>query len=158
MSGRTRTPSNVVLLRGNPGHRPLPEDEPQPEPGMPKVPVWLNGTARAAWMELRPLLEKIKVVTEADRKALELLCDAYSEYRAYREVVRREGATYQVTTKRGGTMYRMRPEVAAAQDAWKRTRAMLAEFGLTPAARSKVKVLKETADDPYERYRRKRKG
>lgn len=158
MPGPPRTPSNVVALTGNPGHRKAPKAEPQPELGMPDSPDWLDTEARAAWTELKPVLEKIRVVTEADAKALELLCDAYSEYRACREVVKREGATYALKTKKGEAMHRVRPEVAQGQDAWKRVRAMLAEFGLTPAARSKVTVLKETADDPYERFRRNRQG
>jgi P27 family predicted phage terminase small subunit len=158
MSGPPPQPSNVVALKGNPGKRPRNEDEPQPDEGMPKCPVWLDGKAKAAWSELQPLLEKIKVVTEADRKSLELLCDAYSEYREARAAVKKLGATYETVNKAGSVMYRTRPEVAIAQDAWKRVRAMLCEFGLTPSARSKVKVLKGEPDDPYERYRRKRKS
>lgn len=153
MVGRKPKPTALKVLQGNPGKRPLNKREPKPPAGMPKCPTWLDGMARAAWLELAPLLEQTKVVTESDRKALELLCDAYSEYRRTREIVRKQGATYEALTEGGSIMIRPRPEVTMAQDAWKRVRAMLQEFGLTPSSRSKIQVVQDAAEDPYEAFR-----
>ena len=80
----------------------------------------------------------MKVMTMADRKALELLSLAYQEYREASDVIAREGATYETTTENGNTMIRPRPEVRLRAESWRRTSTMLQEFGLTPAARSRV--------------------
>lgn len=42
-------------------------------------------------------------------------------------------------------------------DAWKRIRAMLGEFGMTPAARSKVTINTPAEEDPFEAFMKKRK-
>ena len=49
-------------------------------------------------------------------------------------------------------MVRTRPEVAIRADADRRFRAYLVEFGLTPAARSKVKISDQKAKDPRARF------
>lgn len=46
--------------------------------------------------------------------------------------------TYETTTPTGSVMFRTRPEVALANDAWRRATVMLQQFGLTPASRPKV--------------------
>ena len=139
MRGRRPLPTSVKAFRGNPGKRPLPEHEPVPESGTPQCPSWLGGRSKAAWREIAMQLESMRVLTLADRKALELLVDVYSEYRDAREIVRRQGATYESATQTG-TIIRPRPEVAIASDAWKRMNRMLVEFGLTPAARSRLSI------------------
>lgn len=87
------------------------------------------------------------VLTLADGKALELLCDAYAEYREARSVCEREGMTYESVSEHG-SMWRARPEVAIASDAWRRIASMLREFGLTPSSRTKVQTTGEGADKP----------
>jgi P27 family predicted phage terminase small subunit len=42
-------------------------------------------------------------------------------------------------------------------DAWKRIRAMLSEFGMTPASRSKVGASGPSEADPLEEFLKKRK-
>ncbi len=79
------------------------------------------------------------VLTLADGKALELLCSVYAEYRDARDVIDRQGATYESHTQ-NGKIVRARPEVAIASDAWRRIRAMMTEFGLTPSSRSRIAV------------------
>ncbi len=152
MPGPPKTPTNLTLLRGNPGKRPINKNEPQPEAKRPRMPRWLGGKAKWAWKELVPLLEDMRVLTVADKKALELLCDAYQTYRDARQVVIEEGSVYSYVNREGDEIFKIRPEVHIAQESWKMVRQMLQEFGLTPAARTKVSVkeLKET--DPGEEF------
>ncbi|MEX9782373.1 P27 family phage terminase small subunit, partial [Providencia manganoxydans] len=42
-------------------------------------------------------------------------------------------------------------------DVWKRIRAMLSEFGMTPAARTKVSAKGPEQEDPLEAFLKKRK-
>jgi len=137
MAGRKPVPTHIKIVRGNPGKRALPATEPRPAAGIPKMPGKLSTRARRAWKSIGPELERMGVLTVADGTALELLCDAYAEWRDARDVVIRDGATYETVSKHG-TMTRTRPEVAIASDAWRRIAVMLREFGLTPSSRTKV--------------------
>ncbi|EQB9157617.1 P27 family phage terminase small subunit, partial [Morganella morganii] len=46
---------------------------------------------------------------------------------------------------------------AMKADAWKRIRAMLSEFGMTPAARQKVTINTPAEEDPFEAFLKQRK-
>jgi len=104
---------------------------------VPPCPSHLRGVARDAWVRIGAQLAALRVITDADGAALELLSLAYAEYRRALAVVERRGATYATRTA-NGLIVRKRPEVGIAGDAWRRVKAMLVEFGLTPAARTRV--------------------
>jgi P27 family predicted phage terminase small subunit len=140
MAGRKPTPTAIRELRGNPGKRALPANEPVAEPSMPLYPSYFTDDQRDAWNDLAERLFGMKVLTEGDAMALELLVVAYTEWRYAVATVEEEGSTYCTTTESGDRMYRARPEVAIASDAWRRISSMLREFGLTPSARTKVSV------------------
>lgn len=147
MAGRKPTPSHLRILKGNPGKRAANRREPKPTKGVPRMPAHLTPKAKSAWKSIGPELARMGVLTLADGPALELLCDAYAEYRAARDVVRADGATYESVSVHGA-MTRVRPEVAIAADAWRRVASMLREFGLTPSSRTKVAVAGDGADAP----------
>lgn len=158
MTGRPRKPTALRVLQGNAGKRPLPKREPKPKRGIPSPPSWLSTRAKAVWRELGGQLDVVGVLTVQDRRALELLCDAYDEWRSAREKILEHGATYESVTDAGGLAIKPRPEVAQASDAWKRVRAMLLEFGLTPAARAKVSASEPEPEDPFEELLRRGKS
>ncbi len=54
-------------------------------------------------------------------------------------------------------MIKAHPSAAMKADAWKRIRAMLSEFGMTPASRAKVSIDKQAEEDPFEAFLKKRK-
>lgn len=164
MAGRRPVPTAQKIIRGNPGRRPINENEPVPPAGKVACPSWLPAEGKKAFRELVKVLgdQGMKVLTTADRLALTLLCDAFATYRqaqkdlemaALDELLRKKVAaveagrdvedvtvsslTYESPTPTG-TIVRPRPEVAIAAEAWRRVARMLLEFGLTPAARSKV--------------------
>lgn len=162
MRGRKPKPSHLKAVAGNPGKRPLNKNEPQPEKGVPVCPSWLSPKAKIVFREIGGMLDELGVMTRADRRALELLCDAYATYREASEFVRKHGFTYESKTITGvdeagnqivSTINRRYPEVDIASDAWKRIKSMLIEFGMTPSSRSRISVNKEpSADDKAEQY------
>lgn len=135
---RKPVPTPLKLLRGTARNDRTNPREPQPKRGAPPIPRGLHRRAAATWKRLAPMLDRSGVLTEADATALELLCDALSDYHQASEVLRKEGSTYTTTTPAGDVMHRPRPEVAQRNDAWQRVAKMLSEFGLTPSSRSKV--------------------
>lgn len=160
MPGPPRKPTRLKKLQGNPSRRPLPQKEPQYQVGLPERPRWLKGLAGKCWSSLTPLLLQAKVATIGDAVALEMVCDAYMEYRAARAKVLKLGMTYEqkILVREDEDSHtevlqiRERPEVKIASDAWKRLRSGLAEFGLTPASRSKVESLMEQQEDELDKF------
>ena len=152
MPGPPRKPSAMREL-GPPLHRKKNKSEPKPDLlKNPAPPHWLTRKGKAAWRNLAPLLSKLKVLTEADRKTLELLCDAYSEFRENRQVIIDQGPTYTTTTPTGDVMVRPRPEVAMYQDAFKRLFPLMQHFGMTPASRTKISTGEGVKADPAEEF------
>lgn len=140
MAGRRPTPTELKLVRGNPGKRAINKNEPKPARRIPSAPVHLTNEAQVAWGRLTVLLDRMGVLTEADGFALERLCDCYAEILALRELVDLQGRTYETTSTQGELVLKANPAVAMLADVDRRFKSYLVEFGLTPAARSKVQV------------------
>jgi P27 family predicted phage terminase small subunit len=138
MAGRRPKPTALKILEGNPGHRPLNLREPKPPKGVPVCQIMSSEKSQVTYAALATQLDAMGVLTTADSSALELLADVLTEYRQARDVVQSKGPTYPCKTKNNGLMNRIRPEVRIAESAMKRALSMLTEFGLTPAARTKV--------------------
>lgn len=151
--GRRPSPTKLRVVQGNRGKRPINKKEPKPLRKLPPAPEHLTAIAREAWDRFAPMLFKLGVLTEADVIGLERLAECYAEVRTLAEVIEKEGHTYETTTQTGDMIVRRRPESAQLADADKRLRAYLVEFGLTPAARSKVTAdPNEEEHDPAEDY------
>jgi P27 family predicted phage terminase small subunit len=102
-------------------------------------------------------LDAVGVMTTLDGKALELLIEAYTEYRQHCDVLTEEGYTYKTVSATGEDIVKAHPAAVMKSDAWKRIRAMLSEFGMTPASRSKVGASGPVEADPLEEFLKKRK-
>src|SRR5580700_3724674 len=114
MRGRKPTPTQLKVIRGNPGKRRLNSaGEPKPVRGQPVAPALLSEKARVAWDQIAPMLDRMGVLTEADEMALQMLCEAYVDYIEAREELRAFGSKYYTTTTQtGGTMHRVHPAVS----------------------------------------------
>jgi P27 family predicted phage terminase small subunit len=144
MSGRRPLPTATKELQGTLERSRINPNEPKPALTVPMAPDWMPDEVKAIFNELALHFADMRVLSQADGKALELLADAYHEYRQARQFIHANGETYESPTKDGGKIIRAYPQVGIASDAFKRVRAMLIEFGATPAARSKVNVLPES--------------
>jgi len=137
MRGRKPQPTALRILRGNPGRRPLPPDEPAPAPldAGEAAPDWLADDARAEWARLVPLLTRCGVLTETDRSALTAYCDAWGTWKEASTQIRRFGM---VLKTKDGKLPVVSPYVRIAHDSLTQMRAFLIEFGMTPSSRVRV--------------------
>lgn len=140
MAGRRPTPTALKLVTGNPGKRALNKKEPKPAAKAPPCPAHLDDDAKSVWKRLCTLLKKMGVLTEADGLALERLCDCYSDILRCRELIERDGRTYTTIDQNSNTLIKNNPAVNQLRAADAQFKSYLVEFGLTPAARSKVIV------------------
>lgn len=149
---RPTKPTALKVLQGTqrPGRVNRSEPKPLAMPLSRRPPTWLSPRGKTAWREIVPVLRRMGVVTVADPLALSMLADAVGEYREARTVVIEEGATY--WTEGQSRMLRPRPEVAIASDAWRRSKQLLTEFGLTPASRGRVSGSPEKDEDPLDTW------
>lgn len=160
LSGPPPTPTVLRLLKGNPGKRKLPKKEPKPPEVDPAKPAHIakDRVASAEWDRLVALTttKNARVLTVADGPMLEATVLAYSSLRESERVIHAEGMTYETKNPAGSLMYRKRPEVEIAADAWRRYVVGLTHFGLSPATRTKVKTSEPEGDD-LEAWQRKRR-
>src|SRR5262249_6742879 len=142
MRGRKPSPTQLKLLRGDPGKRPIrAAGEPMPGHVLPEPPARLSARAKAAWDQIAPILSGMGVLTEADAVALELLCAAYADYSEARDELSAFGSNYyETTTQTGGTRGGLLPAVSVMQEADRRMRNWLVEFGQTPSTRSRIQI------------------
>ncbi|WP_447879936.1 phage terminase small subunit P27 family [Serratia fonticola] len=157
MSGPPRTPTHLRLVKGNPSKRPINKDEPKPTSGVPPTPKHFNKQEKYWFKRLGDQLDEIGVITVLDGMALELLVGAYVEWRKHRDVIDQEGDSYKTTTSTGDMIIRAHPQVAMMDKAANRVAKMMAEFGMSPASRSKVGSPGTSEADPLEEFLKKRK-
>lgn len=145
-------PSQLALVKGNPGKRALNAKEPKANGKLGAPPEWLDTRGKAAWRSLATIIGDMRLESASDRKALELLCGAYAEYREADDEVRRSGITYARKTATGEVVITTHPAVVIRADAMRRVHRMLLEFGLTPSARSRVSAKEGESLDPLSEF------
>jgi P27 family predicted phage terminase small subunit len=144
LRGPAPKPSAIEKLEGNPGHRAINTREPMPAPGEPKMPAQLDAAARMEWRRLVPILQRMRVLTEADGLALANLCADVSLLMRAQESLAKTG----LFIKNPKTeMVHQNPVLNLIRVTTDRVTRGLREFGLTPASRSKVQAVEETKDD-----------
>lgn len=126
MAGRKPTPTSLKLVRGNPGKRRLPENEPKPA-GMATMPKFLTGRAAAIWKEYAPELIRLGLLTSLDGYSFAVWCSLTAQYEENEAM-------------NAGRLAQMR--------------GLAACFGLEPASRARLSPggAEEPEDDPAEAY------
>ncbi len=168
--GRRPLPTSVKKLRGNPGKRKLSNDEPTPAVKDPICPKGLSEEAKKEWDEIVPILREMKVLTEADAKALAAYCHNFMRWMQAEKEVEERGILIDepivkrstepdhktgrpvVTEEIVGYRTKKNPAVNISNEAQKLMKSFLIEFGMTPAARTKIRIEKPAEKDPFEEY------
>lgn len=175
-----KTPTNIAELRGNPGRRPLPEGEPQLELKLLPCPDFYHEDSihRRVWDELALVLFNMGVLTEGDELALQWLVEPVAEYwHAWRMVYvedllggDRSKVIYEpfyekVTQGKNASgdvidtyEQKFKPAVKLMESTWKRAQVQMIQFGMTPAARTKVKTMVKKIEDPMANLRQRNRG
>ena len=111
--------------------------------GIPDPPIRLTGKTKDAWNYLAPILLELGVLTQVDGMGLLVLCRAAADYLAS---LKKVASGNDVKTKKGQDYWNMRSSALAKSEA--RLLKLLGEFGLTPGARSRLRLQpKEEEDD-----------
>jgi len=111
----------------------------------PKTPEHLDAISRETFDRLARRLEQLGVISDLDEISLEMLAEAWEDYKAARSIIKKLGPTYESETATG-TIRRPNPEVAIMQEAWNRVFKLIQHFGLTPSSRARVGKSEEVED------------
>jgi P27 family predicted phage terminase small subunit len=151
--GRRPKPTHLKIVTGNPGKRPLPENELRPpmRNSLPKPPPHLLPEAVKEWKRLARSVTLLGLVSELDLGAFAAYCQAYGRWAqaerhlaalAVQDPSGRAGLL--VRTKAGGVT--ANPLVWVARNAANDMVRYAAEFGFTPSSRTRI-----TASAPIHR-------
>ncbi len=123
-------------------------EEMAPAPGTPIRPKWLDAEAKREWDRVVPQLAELGVLADIDGSMLADYCAAHA-------LAVKAAAQYQ----REGLMLRTpfgpqkHPMIKVAQEARGQARLLAGEFGLSPSARSRVKLKEKPPEtDPTEAF------
>lgn len=160
-AGRKGKPAGLRLIEGRGGGRDSGGREVKPSPGFTRLPPVkpqdMTPKAAEMWDTLIDELQRLQVTKPIDSPALEMACETYSRWHAARQM-RIDASARTVTFKaEGGDLVTMTldsdgagllgrnsqgwttaPWVGVEERAVKEFRAWCSEFGLTPAAESKI--------------------
>lgn len=139
MRGRKPTPTNLKLIRGNPGKRPIRMDEFRPERGIPSCPRHLKGEARKEWKRITEELDKYGMISAVDRGALAIMCSCWGRYVAAEEMIEKAAESAPgsagLFVKSPNNFPIQSPWLAVSNKAMEQYKSYCTEFGLTPASR-----------------------
>lgn len=150
--GPPPSPTAIHLLRGNPGKRPLPENEPQPELALPKPPANLSPAAKREWHKTGKKLLALGVISELDPGAFAIYCQNYTDWLATIEKLNKTGM---LLKRHDGDIY-VNPLFKIAAELQAASMRALIEFGMTPSSRTRVKAIPRRQKDEAEEFLRGR--
>lgn len=138
-------PDAWKAMAGNPGRRPLDlESGPQFEVGAPVRPDFLDEGACAEWDRIVPELERAGLLTKVDGAQLALYCQAYSRWRKaelkLQAAERSEDCGSGMIVRTPNGFESLSYWLVISNKAQEQLHRYLAEFGLSPSARAKVRA------------------
>jgi len=121
--------------------------EPKPIAGRPTCPEHIasDAIAKACWIATCDTLEAMSILTQADQSVLALYCSTYAQWRWLAEYVK-EGNVREISEKGGVTTS---PEAQQVHKYADRLVKLMAELGLTPSARSRIRVVGDEPQDAF---------
>ncbi len=147
MRGRHPKPTRLKQLTGNPGKRPLNQNEPKPEPSVPDCPKELGLLAQQEWNRLVAELGPLRLLTALDRGALASYCGAYA---LWAEAIEKIGE-YGAMIKAPSGFPVQSPYLAIANRQTEIMMRIASEFGFTPASRSRISTPSKAEPSLFDR-------
>jgi len=141
---RRPKPTALRALDGNAGHRPANGREPSPDLAFPDAPTYLDARGREEWVNLGRELFRCKMLTRLDRANLASYCAAVSRLEKSEVALRkweRVAEGDKLTAKEmGRAVFMMNATSGKRRLAAQEVHRLGAEFGMTPSARSKIRI------------------
>lgn len=115
----------------------------QPPSGVPDRPAHLDAVAGAEWDRIVSMLVESGVLTRIDGVGLEAYCTNYAMALWFQGVASKAPM---IRTPKGAL--KINPAVTEARKYWQLVRQFLSEYGMTPAARTRVSAEQGRSEPP----------
>lgn len=129
--GNPKKPTALKILQGTRDKSREPKNEPKPMIRIPNPPKFLSIPAKEEWERISKELYTLGLLSEMDRSALSLYCQAWGR------IVEFEGMIAAETDQ--DEMFKI---IKMLDKTYTHARLFLTEFGMSPASRSKISVKK----------------
>ena len=146
--GRKPKPTHLKVVTGNPGRRPLNQQEIEPprRRSPPKPPPHLLPEAKAEWRRLAPSLSLLGILTDLDVSPFAAYCQSYARWvqaeRLLAGLAEQDGTgrdAMLIKTRAGGVT--PNPLIWVARNAASDMLRYATEFGFTPSSRTRVHAM-----------------
>ncbi len=145
MAGRKKKPTHLKAVQGTTRKDRDNPNEPVPSTGVAVAPGNLSERGAELFASTSAILDGMGIATPDDVSALSLLAFRLDQIEQLQVLVEDGGYTY----KTDAGLIKANPAVGQLSDAMRHAQSLLAEFGLTPAARSKVSAGKKAEENPF---------
>ena len=132
MPNNKRKPTQLKVLQGTARADRLNPDEPCPDIEYPDPPEFLLPAARDEWDRIVPILIDLKMISKADQVALALYCQTWGRILEVENILKGD--------LDADTHLKYLRISNSLND---QARKFITEFGLSPASRSRVSVIKK---------------
>ena len=139
--GPQPVPSEMKRLKGNPGHRPISDDEPKPlvSPGVPDPPDWIESYAKDIWGVLAPELHRRGLLTGLDLTTWAAYCQSYARWRTAEEWLSEHDETIELRDRKNKVRNVIRASACqTSREALADMNRFGSQFGLSPSARTSI--------------------
>lgn len=145
MAGRKKKPSHLKAVQGTSRPDRDNPNEPIASPGVAAAPELLSGRGAEIFAQLSAILEGMGIASPDDVHALGMLAQRLEQIEVLTVQIEDGGYTYRTSAG----LWKGNPAVVMRSDAMRHAQSLLSEFGLTPAARSKVSAGKPVEQNPF---------
>lgn len=145
MAKRAVKPTQLKVLEGNPGKRPLPKDEFTPEPGC-KSPPNLNKVEQEQWDYYAPQLDNAGLLAKMDKGTLANFCRVQARIEEISDILNQPETEMLISyteSAPNGTekpIVKLNPLVIEQRLLIAQVRTMAPDFGMTPRGRVGLSV------------------
>jgi P27 family predicted phage terminase small subunit len=137
MAGRKPKPTALKDLAGTNRDDRANENEPQPERAIPACPKGLTSAAKKEWKRISKDLYALGLLSNIDQVTLAMYCQAWAHWLDAVEKLEKEGMIRY--TEKGYPI--QNPYFSIVNKSYQQIKGMLAEFGMSPASRSRISAL-----------------
>jgi P27 family predicted phage terminase small subunit len=147
VGGRPPTPSALKELHGNPGRRPLNENEPKPNVYLPEKPPYeMSEQATQIFRSKASELYQCGILTNLDAEFLAIWAEMMAEYVEIKKEIQEQGRVYYKQRIDGSGNELMEPSrnpnMITLENLRREIRFYSARLGTEPSARVKLQVIK----------------
>lgn len=155
MAGRKRKPDHLKIVAGTAQPCRMNPDAPAAIAGSPEAPEWLSSRAAELFDQLVMIVTGMGIASVSDAGMLAMTASRLEEIEICTAMIEDGGRTFVSGVKYDdegrivSQQIKGHPAVAQRSEAMRHAQSLLVEFGLSPAARSKVLVSKPDEKNPF---------